>query len=35
MGIDTSLAIATSGLTAINRQFNVISQNVSNANSPD
>jgi len=35
MGLDTSLAIATSGLTAINRQFNVISQNVSNANSPD
>lgn len=33
MGLDASLSIATSGLTALNRQFAVISQNVSNANS--
>jgi flagellar hook-associated protein 1 FlgK len=32
MGLDASLAIASSGLTAINRQFAVLSQNVSNAN---
>ncbi len=33
MGLDASLSIATSGLTALNRQFAVISQNISNANS--
>ncbi len=35
MGLDTSLAIATSGLTALTKQFDVISQNVANANTPD
>ena len=35
MGLDVSLSIANSGLAAISRQFAVISQNVSNANSPD
>jgi flagellar hook-associated protein 1 FlgK len=35
MGLDLSLSIANSGLAAIARQFAVISQNVSNANSPD
>lgn len=33
MGLDVSLSIANSGLAAISRQFAVISQNVSNANS--
>jgi flagellar hook-associated protein 1 FlgK len=33
MSLDTSLAIANSGLSAIGQQFAVISQNVSNANS--
>ncbi len=35
MGLESSLSIATSGLSAINQQFSVISQNVANANSPD
>lgn len=34
MGIDTSLAIANSGLAAIDRQFALISQNVANAGTP-
>jgi flagellar hook-associated protein 1 FlgK len=34
MGLNASLSIANSGLAAISRQFAVISQNVSNANSP-
>ncbi len=34
MGIDSSLAIANSGLTAIDRQFALISQNVANASTP-
>jgi len=33
MGLDVSLAVADSGLAAIGKQFAVISQNVSNANS--
>lgn len=33
MGLDVSLSIANSGLAAISKQFAVISQNVSNANS--
>ena len=33
MGLDASLSIANSGLAAISQQFNIISQNVSNANS--
>ena len=35
MGLDVSLSIANSGLAAISNQFAVISQNVSNANSPN
>jgi flagellar hook-associated protein 1 FlgK len=35
MGLDVSLSVANSGLAAISNQFAVISQNVSNANSPD
>jgi flagellar hook-associated protein 1 FlgK len=35
MGLDVSLSIANSGLAAISKQFAVISQNVSNANSPN
>ncbi len=34
MSLDTSIAVAGSGLKAINQQFALISQNVSNANSP-
>jgi flagellar hook-associated protein 1 FlgK len=35
MGLDVSLSVANSGLAAISNQFAVISQNVSNANSPN
>jgi flagellar hook-associated protein 1 FlgK len=35
MGLDVSLSVANSGLAAISKQFAVISQNVSNANSPN